>query len=94
MSVPTPIAVIAQKSGCHHLAPAATPPITGPSATAPKIPRFITTPVVGIRRAGQPITSGGTAAISSIPVVRPCAMRPATNQLAAGDHAASTDPTR
>ncbi len=63
-------------------------------ATAPKMPRFITTAVLVIFSLGQPITSGGTAAISISPVVSPWAIRPAMKKPGAGDQAVSTEPTR
>ena len=57
------------------------------------MPMFITTAVRGSLAVGQPSTSGGTAAMSMSPVVRPWTMRPATYAAGTGAHAASTDPT-
>jgi hypothetical protein len=65
--------------------------VSGPSATAPKTARFIVIAVGRIRRFGQPITSGGTAAISIIEVVSPCTTRPAMKTPALGAQAAATE---
>lgn len=87
---PTPATI--QNSGRHAPAPACTPPTTGPAATAPNTHRFMTTPVHGIFDGGQPVTSGGTAAISIKLVVSPCNTWPAIKSPGVGASAASTEP--
>ena len=59
--------------------------MVGPSATAPKMHRFMIRPVQGIFAVGHPVTSGGTAAISIRLVHRPSMM----NALASRAHASS-----
>ena len=92
-SASPPIPATIQNSGRQSIAPAWTPPITGPIATAPKMQRFITNAVIGIFEVGQPMTSGGTAAISIRLVHRPWTTWPAMKNPAVGALAASTEPT-
>jgi hypothetical protein len=49
--------------------------MVGPAATAPKMQRFMMAPVIGIFSGGHWVTSGGTAAMSSRLVHRPCTMK-------------------
>ena len=73
-SAPTPVAI--QKSSRQSPRPAKAPPITGPIATAPKIPMFITIAVERKRGVGKPSTSAGAAVISIRLVISPCTTRP------------------
>ena len=68
-------------------------PRVGPTATAPKMHRFMIMPVTGIFFAGQRVTSGGTAAMSIRLVHSPCTMKAPTNTAPVGAQAASTDAT-
>ncbi len=88
---PSPSAALTQNSVRQVSSPAATPPTTGPSATAPKTARFIVIAVGRRRSRGQPITSGGTAAISISAVVKPWRTRPAMKTPAVGAQATATE---
>ena len=66
------MAATIQNSGRQPSALAWMPPIVGPSATAPKMQTFMITAVERILGSPKPIASGGTAAISSRLVHRPC----------------------
>ena len=82
-----------QNSGRHACALAWMPPMNGPSATAPKIPTFMTIAVVGSRLVGQPSTSAGAAAISIMLVNRPWMMWPAMNSPGVHAVALRTEPS-
>ena len=68
------------------------PPITGPSATAPKMQTFMMTAVQRNFSMPNPSASGGTAAISSRLVHSPCSTCPPMNIAELVAAAASTDP--
>ena len=87
------IAATIQNSGRHACASACTPPMNGPSATAPNTHMFMITAVWRSFSFGKPIVSGGAAAISSMLVARPCRTCPPMNMPAFCAAAASTDPT-
>ena len=94
MSATAAIAATIQKSGRQPPEFACSPPIVGPSATAPKMHRFMITAVMRSLLAGYPIASGGTAAISSRLVHSPWSTRPAMYMPELWAEAASTDPVR
>ena len=73
----TEMAATIQNSGLQALDSACSPPIVGPSATAPKMHMFMIIAVMRSLLAGKPIASGGTAAISSRLVHRPWSTWPA-----------------
>ena len=81
-----------QKSGRQASASACRPPMVGPRATAPKMHMFMIIPVIFSLLAGKPSDSGGTAAIRSMLVQRPCRIWPAKCTAMFWAAAASTDP--
>ncbi len=90
-SAATPTSAESQNSSRQSVIESNAPPITGPSATAPKIPMFITIAVTRIRNTGQPSTSAGAAVISIRLVASPCRMRPMKNSAGTVAPAVSTD---
>ena len=81
-----------QNSGRQAWALAWMPPIVGPSATAPKMQTFMITAVERNFAKPKPSASGGTAAINSRLVQRPCSTCPAMNIAGSCAAAARTDP--
>ena len=92
ISAASEIAAMIQNSGRHAFALAWMPPIVGPSATAPKMQTFMITAVDRIFGRPKPIANGGTAAISSRLVQRPCRMWPPMNITGPCAAADTTDP--
>ena len=86
------IPAMTQNSGRQASACACSPPMAGPSATAPKMHMLMITAVERNFSTPKPSASGGTAAISSRLVQRPCSTWPAMNIAGFCAAAARTDP--
>ncbi len=93
ISATSAIAATIQNSGRQAFDSACTPPMNGPRATAPKTHMFMITAVWRSFWRGNPMVSGGAAAISSMLVARPCRTWPQTNMPPFCADAAITEPT-